>query len=100
MLTFTLDAGKYYMSATAQFFHLTAGPGVDYGVFGTLLNGVIQPGNSVSSDIPDIIPNPAQTTAGGIFTIPANNTTLTVVGSIRGDNAGQAGVAVEILKIG
>ncbi len=102
MLTFTLDAGKYYMSASAQFFHLTPAltPGEDYGVLGTELNGVIQPGNSVSSDIPDTFPNPGQTTAAGIFTIPANNTVVTVVGSIRGTSAGQGGVAVEILKIG
>ena len=101
MLTFTLDAGKYYMSASAQFFHLGGPPsGEDYGVFGTLMNGVIQPGNSVSPNIPDIVPNPAQTTAGGIFIVPANNTQITVVGSIRGTVGGQGGVAVEVLKIG
>jgi hypothetical protein len=61
---------------------------------------VIQPGNSVSSNIPDTVPNPAQTTAAGIFNVPTNNSTLTVVGSIRGASGGQGGVAVEILKIG
>ena len=88
MLTFTLDAGKYYMSASAQFFHLGGPAGEDYGVFGTLMNGVIQPGNSVSPNIPGHRAQPAQTTAGGIFIVPANNTQITVVGSIRGTVGG------------
>ena len=88
---------------SAQFFHL-GGPasGEDYGVFGTLMNGVIQPGNSVSPNIPGTsVFNPgANELRAGIFTVPADDTQITVVGSIRGTVAGQGGVAVEVLKIG
>ena len=95
-----LNKGTYHLTATAQFFHFPAGGDApDYGVVSTNLNGQPQPGTGFSSDIPNDGANAAQTTVATIVTIAADNTTLTLVGSIRGATAGQAGAQVLVMKV-
>ena len=99
LVSVVLNRGTYHLTATAQFFHFPAGSAVDYGVVSTNLNGQPQPGIGFTSDIPNDGNNGAQTTVTTILTIAADNTTLTLVGSIRGDTAGQAGAQVLVMKV-
>ncbi len=95
-----LNKGTYHLTATAQFFHFPAGAAaVDYGVVSTNVNGQPQPGIGFTSDIPNDGSNGAQTTVATIVTISADNATVTLVGSIRGATAGQAGAQILVMKV-
>lgn len=100
LVSVVLNRGTYHLTATAQFFHFPAGAAADdYGVVSTNLNGQPQPGIGFTSDIPSDGANGAQTTVATIVTISADNTTMTLVGSIRGATAGQAGAQVLVMKV-
>jgi hypothetical protein len=100
LVSVVLNRGTYHLTATAQFFHFPAGAAaVDYGVVSTNVNGQPQPGTGWTSDIPNDGSNAGQTTVASIVTISADNTTVTLVGSIRGATAGQAGAQVLVMKV-
>lgn len=110
LLTFTLNKGTYLINGTAQFFHFvsTGTDGVDYGVISLLVSGRTDRGTAFTADIPGDGTNGAQTNANTYLTIPSDNTTLKVVGSIRPEGngngphisePGQAGAQVIVTQV-
>lgn len=101
LLTFELDAGKYLIDGDAQFFHFVPGEDTeDFGVISLLVEGSTERGTSFTADIPNDGQNGAQTSASTYVVIPQDDTTLTVVGSIRGIRAGHAGAQVRVTQVG
>ena len=102
LLEFELDAGKYLIDGDAQFFHFVpGGPDTeDFGVISLLVEGSDERGTSFTADIPEDGNNGAQTSASTYVEIPEDDTTVTVVGSIRGSEDGHAGAQVRVTKVG
>lgn len=101
LLTFELDKGTYVIDGTAQFFHFVPGDdSEDFGLVSLLVEGSDEQGTAFTPDIPNDGNNGAQTNATSVVTIPEDDTVLTVVGTIRGERAGQAGAQVVTTKVG
>jgi hypothetical protein len=100
LLTFTLDRGDYLIDGAAQFFHFVPGTdGEDFGVVSLLVGQGPKEGTAWTADIPSDGNNAAQTNASAYVHITADNTPVTVVGSIRGTLHGQAGAQVIATRI-
>lgn len=100
LVSLNLDKGRYLIDATAQFFHFTSGEGgLDYGVISLKIGDNASEGHSWTPDIPQGA-NGAQTNAPVYVTINNDNTTVTVVGTIRGTVAGQAGAQIIATRVG
>lgn len=100
LLSFNLDAGKYLIDGTVQFFHFVPGDdGTDYGLASLHVAGSNQFGTVWTPDIPSAN-NAAQTNSSTYVTIPDDGTQLTLLGTVRGTRAAQAGAQVVVTKVG